>query len=95
MAEYGILGTEFEKCSAHAVGRQGIVSVREENILAQSGFERANCVLEVAPGSVGILTQIGGRKPKALSNEIGGYGRLLRGGRESTVADQPVHIFPL
>jgi hypothetical protein len=47
----------------------------------------------MASGSVGILTQIGGRKPEVLGEQIRGDQSLVGGRRKDAVADESVNIF--
>jgi hypothetical protein len=45
--------------------------IGQKDIVAKTCLKHANCVLDVAPGSIGILAQIGGRKPEMLGHQIG------------------------
>jgi len=63
MAEYGFIACTLHENALHASGRKRIVAVGDENIVAESSLEHANCVVKVAPGSVGILAKVSGIEP--------------------------------
>jgi hypothetical protein len=69
------------------------MTVGQNDIVAKTRFEHANCVLDVAPGSIRILAYIGGRKPEMLGYQIRGNKTLIGSRREHAVTDQSVHIF--
>jgi hypothetical protein len=73
MAEYRIIGIPLQKRAPHAVTGKSIMSIGQNHIVAETGLEHANCVLDVAPGSVGVLAHIGGGKPEMLGHQIRGY----------------------
>jgi hypothetical protein len=51
--------------------------IGQNHILAKTCLKHANCVLDVAPGSIGILAQICRRKPEMLGHQIGGNKSLI------------------
>jgi hypothetical protein len=51
--------------------------VGQNHIVAKTCLEHANCVLDMAPGSIGILAQVGGRKSEMLGHQIGGNQSLI------------------
>jgi hypothetical protein len=53
------------------------MTIGQNDIIAKTCFEHANCVLDVASGSVGILAQIGGSKPEMLGQQIRGHWALV------------------
>jgi hypothetical protein len=53
------------------------MTIGQNDIVAKTCLEHANCVLDVAPGSIGILAQIGGRKPEMLGHPIRGQRTLV------------------
>jgi hypothetical protein len=53
------------------------MTIGQNHSVAKTCLEHANCVLDVASGSVGILAQIGGRKPEMLGQQIGSNRSLV------------------
>jgi hypothetical protein len=53
------------------------MTIGQNHIVAKTCLKHANCVLDVAPGSIGILAQIGGRKPEMLGHQIRGHRTLV------------------
>jgi hypothetical protein len=69
------------------------MTIGQNDIVAKTCLEHANCVLDVAPGSIRILAQIGRRKPEMLGHQIRGNKSLVGSRRERAVTDQSVNIF--
>jgi hypothetical protein len=53
------------------------MSIGQNHIVAKTCLEHANCVLDVAPGSIGILAQICRRKPEMLGQQKGSNKTLI------------------
>jgi hypothetical protein len=53
------------------------MSIGQNDSVAKASVEHANCVLDVTPGSIGILAQVGGREPEMLGHEIRGNKSLI------------------
>jgi hypothetical protein len=53
------------------------MTIGQNHIVAKTCLKHANCVLDVASGSVGILAQIGGRKTEMLGHQIRGHRKLV------------------
>jgi hypothetical protein len=53
------------------------MTIGQNDIVAKTCLEHANCVLDVAPGSIGILAQISRRKPEMLGHQIRGQRTLV------------------
>jgi hypothetical protein len=53
------------------------MTIGQNHIVAKTCVEHANCVLDMASGSIGILAQIGGRKPEMLGHQIRGNKSLI------------------
>jgi len=53
------------------------MTIGQNHIVAKTCLKHANCVLDVASGSVGILAQIGGRKTEMLGHKIRGHRKLV------------------
>jgi hypothetical protein len=94
VAEDGIITPHTHEHLLHPAARECIVPVGNDDIVTEPGIEHANCVLEVASRSVGVLAQVSGRKPQVLSEEIGSHVNLSRHILKVPVADQAVDILP-
>jgi len=77
VAEYCIVCVPFQKHAPHTITGKGIVTIGQNHIVAKTCLKHANCVLDVAPGSIGILAQISGRKPEMLGHQIRGHRTLV------------------
>jgi hypothetical protein len=53
------------------------MTIGQHHIVTKTCLKHANCVLDVAPGSIGILAQIGGGKPEMLGYQIRGHRALV------------------
>ena len=92
MAEDSIISGKVGEHPLHAVAGECIVTIGDKNVTTHTGFERANCVLQMIPRSVRVLTHVYRRDAQVLGDEIGRQIILVRSGWEMAVADKAIHI---